>query len=55
MGEDLFYLASKLMRFALYVELWPHILGALGVMALLLRWRRAALGSGSYRLALWGL
>lgn len=43
MGEDLFYLASKLMRFALYVELWPHILGALGVMALLLRWRRAAL------------
>ncbi|WP_340296802.1 MULTISPECIES: hypothetical protein [unclassified Roseobacter] len=43
MGEDLFYLASKLMRFALYVELWPHILGGLGVMALLVRWRRAAL------------
>lgn len=43
MGEDLFYLASKLMRFALYVELWPHILGALGVLALLVRWRRAAL------------
>lgn len=42
MGEDLFYLASKLMRFALYVELWPHILGALGLLALLFRWRRVA-------------
>ncbi len=31
------------MRFALYVELWPHIFGGLGVMALLVRWRRAAL------------
>ncbi len=42
MGEDLFYLASKLMRFALYVELWPHILGAFGLVALLFRWRRLA-------------